>query len=298
MRRSSLLASLLLALAALVPALAQPGPAAPFVTHQLAPNVYWVEGGGSNSGVLVGDHGVIVIDAKVSPEGGRQLLDAIARITPKPVTTVLLTHSDGDHINGLAAFPKGIAILAHPNNAAEQKEALARGGWGAPAADRLPTDLVASSPDTRTIDGIQLQLFHWASAHTSGDLVVYLPQQKIVFTGDLITLNFPSPLIHLEKHGSSDGWIASVQAMLALDAAQYVPGHGDVQTKAQLEPRLQAAIAEKAEIRKLVAEGKTLAQVQDAVNDPPKNATGAPGTPHFPAYSEVVYRELTAPAAH
>src|SRR5580658_11120638 len=88
--------------------LAQGQPAAPFVVHQLKPNVYWVEGGGGNSGVIVGSTGVIVVDAKTSAAGGKELLDEIAKITPKPVTTVILTHSDGDHVNGLASFPAGI----------------------------------------------------------------------------------------------------------------------------------------------------------------------------------------------
>src|SRR5579864_6113683 len=94
-------------------ALAQgPAPAA-FTTHQLAPNLYWVEGGGGNSGVIVGDKGVIVIDAKMTADGGKQLLDAVAKITPKAITTVIITHRDLDHIGGLAAFPKGIEIIAH-----------------------------------------------------------------------------------------------------------------------------------------------------------------------------------------
>src|SRR5215469_13691788 len=82
--------------------------AAPFQTHQLKPNVYWIEGGGGNSGVIVGEKGVIVIDAKTTQAGGKELLDDIAKITPKPVPTVILTHSDGDHVNGLAAFPAGV----------------------------------------------------------------------------------------------------------------------------------------------------------------------------------------------
>src|SRR6516225_10920440 len=76
---------------------AQAPAAAPFTVHQLKPNVYWVEGGGGNSGVIVGDKGVIVVDAKTTAAGGKELLDNIAKITPKPVTTVILTHSDGDH---------------------------------------------------------------------------------------------------------------------------------------------------------------------------------------------------------
>jgi cyclase len=71
-----------------------------------------VEGGSGNSGVIVGDKGVIVIEAKTTPAGGKELLEDIAKITPKPVTTVILTHSDGDHISGLAPFPAGITIIA------------------------------------------------------------------------------------------------------------------------------------------------------------------------------------------
>ena len=71
------------------------GPAAPFMTHKLTPNVYWIEGGGGNSGVIIGEKGVIVIDAKTTEAGGKELLEDIAKITPKPVTTVIFTHSDG-----------------------------------------------------------------------------------------------------------------------------------------------------------------------------------------------------------
>src|ERR1700741_2943565 len=150
------------------------GPApAPFMTHQLKPNVYWVEGGGGNSGVIVGDKGVIVVDAKTTPAAGKELLDDIAKITPKPVTTVILTHSDGDHVNGLASFPAGITIIAHENNKKEQQAALAAGGRGAPPADHLPTVVVSKNKENLKIGGVKLELLHWAPAHTSGDLVIY-----------------------------------------------------------------------------------------------------------------------------
>ena len=124
--------SLVMGFALVVAAAAQgPGrgqPAAPFMTHQLKPDVYWIEGGGGNSGVIIGDKGVIVIDAKTSAAGGKELLDDIAKITPKPVTTVILTHSDGDHVNGLASFPAGVKVIAQENNKEEQEAALAARG--------------------------------------------------------------------------------------------------------------------------------------------------------------------------
>src|SRR5208283_3853734 len=111
------------------------------------------------------------------------------------------THSDGDHINGLAAFPQGITIIAHENDKKEQ-EAVIAAGRGALIADHLPTVVVSKNEDTLKIDGVTLQVFHWAPAHTSGDLVVYLPAAKIVFTGDIIATQFPDPIIHAEKNGS------------------------------------------------------------------------------------------------
>ena len=272
------------------------GPApAPFMTHQLKPNVYWIEGGGGNSGVIVGDKGVIVVDAKTTPAGGKELLDDIAKITPKPVTTVILTHSDGDHVNGLASFPAGITIIAHEGNAAEQKKALAAGGRGAPPADHLPTQTVSKNKEDLKIDGVKIEVRHWAPAHTSGDLVVYLPSEKIVFTGDIIATQLPDPLIHAEKNGTSEGWIATTKGIVGLNADQFVPGHGDVQNKAAIQKRLDDTIAKRTKIKDLVAQGKSLDEIKTAVGDPPPaQGRGGRGGPQFASFTEVVYKELTA----
>lgn len=274
-------------------ALAQAPAPAPLMVHQLKPNVYWVEGGGGNSGVIIGDKGVIVIDAKTTPAAGKELLDDIAKITPKPVNTVILTHSDGDHVNGLASFPAGITIIAHENNKKEQEKALAAGGRGAPPKDHLPTQTVAKNKENLKLDGEKIQVLHWAPAHTSGDLVVYLPSEKIVFTGDIIATQLPDPLIHLEKDGSSEGWITTTKGIVALNADQFVPGHGNVQTKADVEKRLTDAQAKRAKIKDLVAQGKSLDDIKKEVGDQPA-AQGRGGRgPNFPTFTEVVYKELT-----
>jgi glyoxylase-like metal-dependent hydrolase (beta-lactamase superfamily II) len=273
-------------------AAAQPPPAAPFQVHQLTPAIYWVEGGGGNCGVIVGDKGVILIDSKTNPAGGKQLLDDVAKITPKPVTTVILTHSDGDHIGGLPAFPTGITIIAQAGDMKEQQAALAKGGNGAPSPDHLPTQIVSKDKEALTIDGVKLELLHWAPAHTSGDLVVFLPKEKIVFTGDIIT-NRNRPLIHLEKNGSSEGWITTVKGMVALDADQFVAGHGDPINKEDVKKKLSDAEAERTQIKQMIAQGKSLQEIEVAVGDPAPSQ-GAPGNgPNFAPYSEVVYKELT-----
>jgi len=273
-------------------AFAQAPAAAPFTAHQLKPNVYWIEGGGGNSGVIIGDKGVIVVDAKTTPAGGKELLDNIAKITPKPVTAVILTHSDGDHVNGLASFPAGITIIAHENNKMEQEKALAAGGRGAPPAGHLPTRVVTKNKENLKIDGVKFELLHWAPAHTSGDLVVYLPSEKIVFTGDIIATQMPDPLIHLEKNGSSEGWITTTKGIVGLNADQFVPGHGMVQTKSDIQARLSNTESKREKIKGLVAQGKSLDEIRSAVGDPPPAPPGGRG-PNFASFTEVVYRELT-----
>ncbi len=281
-----------------VSAFAQQPPQQPFQVKQLKPNVYWVEGGGGNSGVIIGDKGVIVVDAKTTEAGGKELLADIAKLTPKPVTTLIETHSDGDHVNGAAAFPEGVTIIAHQNDKMEQEAALKAGGRGAPPAGHLPTRVVTKDKEKTKIDGVELELLHWAPAHTSGDLVVYLPTEKIVFTGDIIATQLPDPLIHLEKHGSSEGWLTTARGIAALDADQYVPGHGEIQTKAQIYDRLENAQAKRDKIVAMVKEGKSLADIQAAVDTAPPAGRGGGGGrggrgPQFASFTQVVYQELT-----
>jgi len=285
-------------LSALATLVVAQGPApAPLMVHQLKPNVYWIEGGGGNTGVIVGDKGVIVVDAKTTAAQGKELLEDIAKITPKPVTTVILTHSDGDHVNGLASFPAGITIIAHENNKKEQDAALAAGGRGAPPAGHLPTQTVSKNKEDLKIGGVKVEVLHWANAHTSGDLVVYLPSEKIVFTGDIITTQ-PDALIHLEKNGSSEGWVTTAKGIAALNADQFVPGHGDVMNKAAVQKKATDVAAKRAKIKELVAQGKSLADIKTAVGDPPPaQGKGGGRGPGFASFTDVVYQELTKKGA-
>ena len=257
----------------------QPQPQAPppITMKQLKPDVWaGIGGAGGNVTIIVGKTGVIVVDAKQTEPGAKDLLAEIAKITPRPVTTAIITHSDGDHVNGLVAFPSGIKIIAHENNKKEQETALAAGGRGAPPADKLPNQLVTKNKETLTIDGVKLELRHFAPAHTSGDLVVYLPDQKIVSTGDLIVTNRAddNPNIHFEKNGSTEGWLANVKGMIALNADTYITGHGDLLTKADLQRKLTATTGRRNKIAAMVKEGKTLDEIKAALPDAP-----APGAP-------------------
>jgi glyoxylase-like metal-dependent hydrolase (beta-lactamase superfamily II) len=258
----------------------QPPAPPPINMKQLTSDVWAGLGGaGGNSTIIIGRTGVIVVDAKTSEAGAKDLLAEIAKITPKPVTTAIITHSDGDHVNGLAAFPPGVKIIAHENNKKEQEAALAAGGRGAPPADRLPNQVVTKNKETMTIDGVKLELYHFGPAHTSGDLIVYLPDLKIVSTGDIVVTNRAddNPNVHFEKNGSTAGWLANVKGMIGLNSDTYITGHGDIVTKADLQRKFDATQARRDKIAAMVKEGKTLDEIKAALPDAPNPGAAARG---------------------
>src|ERR1700686_151046 len=138
-------AALLAAMSALAPSLrAQAQPQfAPIMAPALNGGVYWIEGGvGSNSGVVIGKDGVVVIDAKQTPESGKAVMAEVAKLTPKPVTHVILTHSNLDHVDGLPGFPKGLTIIAQ-DNCKKQMEHPRNNSQNIDLHDYIPTKTVA-----------------------------------------------------------------------------------------------------------------------------------------------------------
>jgi len=256
-------------------------PAPPVQALPLSGGAYWVRGGaGGNAGFIVGTDGVIVIDAKMTADSAKEMLAAVAKITPKPVTHVILTHSDPDHVNGLTGFPKGLTIIAHENCRREMMDAPG-------LRDYLPTRTVTRTEDM-TINGVSLRLLYFGPGHTSGDLMVHLPNQKILYAGDILTMQSPYPLVHREKRGNAEGMITNLKGIAGTNADTYVPGHGDIQTKAAVEKRASDSETRIAQVKMMFAEEKTLAETRKAFGDTPA-AAGA-----IPAFSEVVYRDISA----
>jgi len=267
----------------------------PLVVKQLRGNVYWTQGGlngnNGNTGFVVGDAGVVVIDAKLNAESGAALLAEIAKITPKAVTHVILTHSDGDHVNGLAAFPAGVVILAHEGAKRELDEALADGGRGAPPPTVARAQVVNGNRQELVLDGVNFTLVHAAPAHTSGDLAIFLPDQKVLFTGDLMATTRPEPLVHTEKGGTAAGFITSYQALLQLGAEVVVTGHGALVGNAELRQRMQETESKRDSVKQLIAQGKSLEEIRHALGDA-ETVPGPGGRGGVPPLTEILYREL------
>jgi cyclase len=259
--------------------------------------LYWIEGGGGNSSVIIGDAGVIVIDAKTTAAAGAALVAEVAKLTPKPIDTLIETHSDGDHVNGIVSFPKDIRIIAHVNNKLEQlavfiyAAAEVGGGKCLPPLDRLPNSVIIKDKVATTIDGVHLIFHHFGPAHTNGDLVIELPDYKLAVVGDLIT---NVVLTHPEKNGTFAGWRTSATELLKLNVDHYLGGHAsDLDTKQSLKKRMADYLAIREQVDTMVAAGKSLQEVKTAMNV--KDTVGAcRGLPYWSLPQQEYYERSNA----
>lgn len=266
----------------------QNAPAQGPIVQNIRGGLYFVKGSMAFTGFYVYDKGVIAIDAKMTVEGTKQAVAEIAKVTPLPITHVLITHSDLDHVNGLEGFPKGVAILSSEATKKEMEEAFKDEKLAGLRA-YLPTQTFTKTFSLR-IGNELIDLIPVGPAHTAGDTVVYFHGLKAAFAGDLAFLG-RDPLIHRQKNGTSVGYAKALETMIALDADTYLSGHNDPLTKADLRTVL-ASIREKQEkVGAMVKEGKTLAEVRAAFGIPePAAGTGGRG---WPSLVEIIYQELT-----
>lgn len=281
--------------------------AVPMETVKAAEGIYAVIGGmGANAGIIIGERSVIVIDAKMSDDSGRMLLKEIAKLTNAPVKRVILTHSDIDHVNGLTAFAQGIVITATQKTRLEMEADFKSRGESA-LLKYLPNDIYEKEKEIM-LDGLQIRLFHADSGHTGGDTIVFIPERKLVFAGDLVFISRPS-LIHRQKGGTAQGLINNLTFMPSLDADLFIGGHTEkvsftpegkmifsghvpFATRKDVEKLLDNIKTTRDSVAGLVKQGKTLYEVKVGLNI---NDTPAPsGRPRFPSIAEVIYLELTS----
>jgi len=240
----------------------------PIAVHPLKDGVYWTDGGPvSNTGIIVGTDGVILFDPKGTVEAGKQIIAEVAKLTDKPITTVIVSHSHPDHTRGLPAY-SNVNIIAQRETARQIELETFYMTWSATSAgdstgaDKpyLPLQVVDHRADVK-INGVRIILLHWTPAHTAGDLVAYLPDQKIAFIGDMgIGGRF-------ENGGSVEGSIQAMQGLLALDCDAFVSGHAPVRTHADLQKTLDDGIARRNKIVALWASGKTLDEAEQAMGE-------------------------------
>ena len=243
--------------ACLTAVLALPAWAVDLVPQVVAPGIYAFVGetGGrtydneamnATTGFIVTTDGVVVVDSGSSFQVGRKIHDAIRSVTKQPVKWVINTGGQDHRWLGNGHFiAQGAEVIAHASGKADL---LARGGDHLAAlrpvlkekldgtVPTLPTRWLTGSDETLNLGGTTIEVKHRGGAHTPGDLMVWLPQQRVVFSGDIVYVDRMLGVIPVSHTGR---WLASFAALEALKPARIVPGHGEVSDlpKAQAQTR-------------------------------------------------------------
>jgi len=245
---------------------AQTRPVEPVRLEKLSDRVYQILGGrGANGGLYIGDNGVLVIDAKMTQESVEETLAAIKKITDKPLKYLINTHSDGDHVNGNKFFPQEVIIIAHENCRREFFHPRRDGQpseWLKPElAPYLPQLTFRHKMDIY-LGSKKVELWYFGVGHTTGDVVVYFPEEKIAFIGDQIFIGRPQ-LIHAYKGGNSFAHVQTLSKMLAtLDAELFCSGHAAPVDRQAIKNHIQAMKKFQQKVAALIKKGLPLEEIK------------------------------------
>ena len=200
MKRSFVLGALLAlgALSLTVTAFQPPQPQGPKVVEvdKVKDNLFVLKGGGGNTAVFVTGNGVIVVDAK-NPGWGQPILDKIKELTPKPITTLINTHTHGDHVSGNVEFPATVDVVVQENTKANmEKMDIFKQNNNRGMAKQTFKDKMSIGRGADQID-----LYYFGPGHTNGDAWVVFPALRTAHVGDLFASK-GLPLVDSNNGGS------------------------------------------------------------------------------------------------
>jgi cyclase len=237
--------------------------------RQLAPNIYaYIQAKAtwywSNAGFIVGKDYVAVVDALATVGLTQRFRDDIRKITDKPIRYLINTHHHGDHTYGNHVFA-GATIISHDYC---RHEVIETGMMDPGLLNTIfpefdfrgiaatPAHITFNTQLTLHVDGREVRLLHFGPGHTAGDIIVHLPEERIIFAGDFIFL-YSTPL---GMEGSFAGWLKNLDALAKLDARVYVPGHGPVCGVAGLNLCRDYLVLVRSEAKKRFDKGMTVGE--------------------------------------
>lgn len=191
--------------------------------EKVADNLYRISGAGGNSAFFVRPDGVLLVDTKLA-NNGPAILEQIRKITDKPVTHVINTHSHGDHTGSNVAFAgASVEFVAQENTKANmQKMPEFQSGTGLPS--RTFKDKMTLFSGNNAVD-----LYYFGAAHTSGDAFVVFRRARVMHAGDVFA-GKAAPIIDVANGGSGVAYPQTIARAVAgiKNVDRIITGHSDV----------------------------------------------------------------------
>ena len=229
-------------------ALAQQG----LTIEQVKDGLYAIMGSGGNVGVRVTSEGVILIDDKF-PQNFSDIQALVATVSDQPVRYVINTHHHGDHAGGNVEYINIAEIIAHQN----ARDNMVRGNQDAPPR------MVFTDQTAIYLGGVEVRAYYMGRGHTNGDAVIYFPDLRTVHGGDL--LHGTAPFIDYGNGGSSEGWVSTMNNILALDFDTAIPGHGAIMDRSDVVAFRNQMEAVRARMADLIRSGMPKSEASDRI---------------------------------
>jgi glyoxylase-like metal-dependent hydrolase (beta-lactamase superfamily II) len=244
---------------------------------EIGPGLYaFTSEGDPNSGVIIGDESVMIVEAQATPRLARKVIDCVRQVTDKPISHLVLTHYHAVRVLGASAY--GAPEIVMSDTARAMVAERGQEDWQS-EFDRFPrlfqgheeipglTWPTTTFSDRMTVylGNRRVDIMHLGRAHTAGDAVVWVPDAEVMFTGDIV--EYHSACYCGDGHFGD--WEETLMNIAAFDPQSIAPGRGDALVGREMVSRAIASTADFVTstyrpVARVAARGGSLKEAWDA----------------------------------
>ena len=227
-----------------------------------------------NIGIVVGERSTLIVESGIGIANGERVLEIVRGLSSSQRLYATATHFHPEHGYGVQALVDHATVIYNEPQRDEliEKQDIFTKRFSAftehleqalRGVEYVPPDIVYSDRAVLDLGGITAELLHYGPAHTRGDQVIWLPHERILWTGDLVEERFFC--IMPDGDTKANRWIVQLEQMEALDPLVVVPGHGALGDVSLITTVKQSLIDIRDEVAALHADGQSLEQMVDRI---------------------------------